>query len=691
MDLPFHPVTARWFSERVGVPTEVQLRTWPVVAAGEHVLVSAPTGTGKTLAAFLEALDRLLTGTWGGGGLTVLYVSPLKALNADVRRNLLGPLAELTARFTQAGVCPPDIEVMVRSGDTPDDERRRMRKSPPAILVTTPESLNILLTQKGSQTLFGSLRLVILDEIHAVAGTKRGTSLLLALERLVDVAGEFQRIGLSATVNPPDLVARALGGFSSVGSPRPVKTVASSQAKVYEVQVVLPEVRPPASENGKVFWESLALELRKRTRDRASTLIFANSRRACEKLARLMNENQDTLVAYSHHGSLSKEIRQEVEQKLKDGDLRALVATNSLELGIDIGDLDEVVLAQTPRTAASAIQKVGRAGHRTGEVSRARIYPSHDLDLVEAAVVVRCIQRQEVEPLLIPEGPLDVLAQTLLSELCPHPSTADRLFDLVRRSWPYRQLQRTAFDLVLEMLAGRYAGTRIPELKPRVETVPGTDLWVAKSAVPFLLYSSGGTIPDRGYFTLRDGRTGSPLGELDEEFVWERALGDRFALGAQVWKIVAIDDQAVRVDPVDAPPTSFRSGRPRTRTEAGSWPRRSGCSSKRRTGPWGQTPLAGHRPSSPTTASALRQQTCWSIPSNGSGPSREPFPTDGGSSSNGWPRKNPARPTEPTPTSTSSTRFGAPGSTVPGPSPSPKPGKTGWVTPWKSILGMTNC
>lgn len=556
--LPFHPVTNRWFSDRFGEPTDVQDRAWPVIAAGNHVLVTAPTGTGKTLAAFLGALDRFLTGSWPGEGLKVLYVSPLKALNNDIRRNLLVPLAELRERFLAADGKPPTVEVMVRSGDTPEDERRRLRRHPPGILITTPESLNILLTQPGSANLFSGLKAVILDEIHAVVGSKRGTSLWLALERLVPLAGEFQRIGLSATVNPPELVSRVLGGFVREGEPRQVTLVASPTAKAYEVKVVLPEVTVE-SDSGKVFWESLALELRRRGRTKASTLIFTNSRRSCEKLARMMNENPAAddptgLLAYSHHGSLSKQIRQEVEEKLKNGSLRALVATNSLELGIDIGDLDEVILAQTPRTAASAIQKVGRAGHRTGQVSRARLYPSYGLDLIEAAVIVRCIRTQSVEPLVVPEGPLDVLAQTLLSALCARPSTAEELFSLVCRAWPYRNLHRRAFDLVVDMLAGRYAGSRIPELKPRIEIDPGTGAWSAKAAVPFLLYSSGGTIPDRGYFTMRDLRTGTALGDLDEEFVWERTLGDRFALGAQVWKIAAITDQAVQVEPVQAPP-----------------------------------------------------------------------------------------------------------------------------------------
>ncbi len=419
-DLPsFHPETLRWFAEKVGTPTEVQRLVWPELAAGHHVLATAPTGTGKTLAAFLVALDHLLTGTWPGGGIRVLYLSPLKALNSDVRRNLLGPLEALRERFEAAGLSPPPVNVLVRSGDTPEAERRQMRRKPPEILITTPESLNILLTQKTAPSLFGGLRAVIVDEIHALADSKRGTSLLTALERLVPWSGEFQRVGLSATVNPPGLMAQYLGGFDRSGAARPMVTVVSKASKAYDLKVVLPEFRPEPDETGKVFWESLALELRRLTKTQNSTLIFTNSRRACEKLARLINGNDDELLAYSHHGSLSKDLRLEVEQKLKAGELRALVATNSLELGIDIGDLDEVILAQTPRTAASAIQKVGRSGHKIGQVSRARLYPSHGLDLVEAAVISRCLREQLVEPLVVPEAPLDILAQTIPASRAP--------------------------------------------------------------------------------------------------------------------------------------------------------------------------------------------------------------------------------------------------------------------------------
>ena len=550
---PFHPSTQRWFADRVGTPTDVQSQAWPLIHLGGNVLATAPTGTGKTLAAFLVALDRLLTGEWTGGGLRVLYLSPLKALNNDVQRNVLAPLQGLTEQFRADGLEPPTVRVLVRSGDTPESERRQLRKRAPEILITTPESLNILLTQKSAPLLFGGLKAVIVDEIHAVAGTKRGTSLMTALERLVPWAGEFQRIGLSATVNPPDLMARYLAGLGREGQPRPVATVVSSYSKQYDVKVCLPEFESDP-ETGKVFWESLALDLRKTTRVQASTLIFTNSRRACEKLARLINApkpgDEPELIAYSHHGSLSKDLRLEVEQKLKAGQIRALVATNSLELGIDIGELDEVVLAQTPRSAASAIQKVGRAGHTIGAVSRARLYPSHGLDLVEAAVITRCIREQTVEPLVVPEAPLDVLAQTILSMLCCEALSAEEVFARVRGAWPYRNLTPLAFGLVLDLLQGRYEGTRLKDLKPRIVSDPVSGLLSARDEVPFLLFSSGGMIPDRGYFTLRDQASGARLGELDEEFVWERQLGDRFAFGPHVWRIAAVTDTSVEVVPV---------------------------------------------------------------------------------------------------------------------------------------------
>ncbi len=366
----FHPVVARWFERQIGQPTQVQAQVWPRIAAGENVLVTAPTGSGKTLAAFLWSLNQLLTGKWRGGQTKVLYISPLRALNNDIQRNLLGPLAQLEVELEEAGEPPKAIRVQTRSGDTPSAERQRMLRHPPEVLITTPESLNILLTSKGGRSILGSVECVILDEIHAVAGSKRGTHLITAVERLGLLAGEFQRIALSATVRPAERIAHFVGGFiraelgvdgEPVGRPRPVAVIASSEEKRYDLSVVAhrqddPSLKVETPETVRAepspaeVWEPLIKGIRGRIQSNRSTLIFANSRRLTEKLTRLLNESEAADLAYSHHGSLSREIRAVVEERLKEGRLAALVATNSLELGIDIGALDEVLLVQTPAT-----------------------------------------------------------------------------------------------------------------------------------------------------------------------------------------------------------------------------------------------------------------------------------------------------------------------------------------------------
>jgi len=551
----FHPLVARWFGERVGEPTDVQRLAWPKIAAGEHVLVTAPTGSGKTLTAFLWALDRLIGGHWPTGRTSVLYVSPLKALNNDIRRNLLTPLAELRESFAAAGEPLPDIQVLTRSGDTPQSDRRRMLRRPPEVLITTPESLNILLSSAGGRGLLGGLATVILDEVHAVIGNKRGTHLITAVERLVRLSGEFQRIALSATVRPMATVAEFVGGFrvepDGAGpryKPRPVTLVRAGGRKRYDVRIRLPAEATNLAE-GEPVWGPLADEFRQIIERNRSTLLFANSRRLVEKLTLLINAGAESPIAYAHHGSLAKEVRQEVERKLKAGDLKAIVATNSLEMGIDIGSLDEVVLVQSPFAISSGIQRVGRAGHQVGEVSRAELFPSHARDFLDAAVLVRGILEQDIEPVRPVRCPLDVLAQVIVSMTAAEAWRIDELFAAVRASWPFRRLARREFDLVLEMLAGRYEQTRVRELRARVSIDRLDGTVVARPGALQALYASGGVIPDRGYFTLRHQQTNARIGELDEEFVWEASIGQTFSLGTQHWQVQRITHNDVLVVP----------------------------------------------------------------------------------------------------------------------------------------------
>ncbi|MDX1500874.1 MAG: DEAD/DEAH box helicase [Thermoanaerobaculia bacterium] len=566
----FHPVVARWFEGHVGSPTETQRRAWARIAEGEHVLVTAPTGSGKTLTAFLWALDRLLTGEWEGGRTRVLYVSPLKALNNDIERNLLFPLAGLETAFERAGIEAHPVRVRTRSGDTPTGERQKMVRRPPEILITTPESLNILLTSKGGRGMLGALATVILDEIHAVAGSKRGTHLITAVERLTELSGEVQRIALSATVRPLARVARFVGGYrradegggEPVYRPRPVEIVRTTAEKRYDFAVAFPEeAAAPQSGGGDDLdlleldrppdgiWTQMARALKQRIRANRSTLLFGNSRRMVEKLTRHLNEDEVGELAYSHHGSLSREIRTVVERRLKEGRLAAIVATNSLELGIDVGSLDEVLMVGTPPSVASAVQRVGRSGHRVGETARGRLYPIFGRDFLDAAVVGRAVAEGDVEEVRPVTGALDVLAQVLLSMLAAEPREIDELYDFIRTAAPYRRLSRRQFDLVLEMLAGRYADSRVRELAPRVSIDRLRGVVRARPGAARLIYLSGGTIPDRGYFNLRLADSKAKLGELDEEFVWERSVGDSFTLGAQSWRIVRVTHNDVLVTP----------------------------------------------------------------------------------------------------------------------------------------------
>ncbi len=556
----FHPIISEWFLETYGIPTDVQERAWPEIASGNHLLITAPTGSGKTLSAFLWAIHKLLSNEWPRGRTRVVYISPLKALNNDVQRNLIKPLDQLKARFQAQGEAFPDIRVVTRSGDTPAEERRRMLRNPPEILITTPESLNILVSSKGSRPMLNGVALVILDEVHAVAGAKRGVHLMSAVDRLVLLSGEFQRIALSATVKPMERIAEFIGGYEMHGDihepvyrKRPVTLIQSDIQKQLSIRVDFPA---NARENmvDDSWWPAPIQSFKEIIRRNRSTLLFTNSRRMAEKVARLINEGEPEELAYSHHGSLSKELRLVVEQKLKHGELKAIVATNSLELGIDIGDLDQVVLIQTPPSISSAIQRIGRSGHGVGQESRGLLFPIHGRDFINAAVLAPSVMQRDMENIEPVDCPLDVLAQIILAMTGVETWDMDGLFDFLRTNASFHSLTRKQFDLVLEMLAGRYSGTRLRELKPRVSLDRIDNTVRAKSGVLMLVYMAGGTIPDRGYFNLRLRETMAKIGELDEEFVWERHVGETFAFGPQTWRILKITHNDVEAAPVENRP-----------------------------------------------------------------------------------------------------------------------------------------
>jgi ATP-dependent Lhr-like helicase len=555
----FHPLIEEWFSNSIGRPTPLQAQAWPLIAGGEHILISAPTGSGKTFAAFLWAINQLVSGTWLPGHTSVVYVSPLKALNNDIQRNLLGPLDELRRLFERRAAPYPEIRVWTRSGDTPPSMRRAMVRRPPEILITTPESLNLILSSPASRSMLKGIRTVILDEIHGVVGNKRGVHLITAVDRLVPLSGEFQRIALSATVRPLETVAEFIGGYRIEGagrfSARPVEIIRSLEGKSYDIRVRCPAESPDYIERDS-FWIPYVRELKIIIQRNRSTLIFANSRRLCEKLIHLINLDEERPIAYAHHGSLSREIREEVERKLKEGDLRAIVATNSLELGIDIGALDEVVLVQSPPSLSSAVQRIGRAGHQVGQISRGTIYPTDPQDFGEAAVLAAGVANHDIESTVPILCPLDVLAQVIVSMVSVEAWDLDKLFDQVRTSYPYRFLARKQFDLLIRVLEGRYADTRIHELKPTVSVDHLDNTVTGKRGALQAVYLSGGTIPDRGYFNLRHLQSNARIGDLDEEFVWEASLGQVFTLGTQNWRIERITHNDVFVLPSSSTATA---------------------------------------------------------------------------------------------------------------------------------------
>ena len=555
----FTPATREWFERAFARPTEAQIQAWPAIASGEHVLLSAPTGSGKTLAAFLWAIDALARADQSApDGVSLVYISPLKALSYDIERNLRVPLRGIGA----------ELSIAVRTGDTPQKERAAMLRQPPDILITTPESLYLMLTGRA-QELFTATRWCIVDEIHSVAATKRGSHLALTLERLTAASEhEPQRIGLSATQNPLEEVARFM-----VGPRRRCRILDTGMRKQLDIQIQVPVdsmVEPDATQapdfdplaggteaTRRSIWPAIYPELLALVREHRSTIIFVNNRRTAERLALRLNELAEADIARAHHGSLAREERLVVEELLKAGELPCLVATSSLELGIDMGAVDLVIQVESPKSVARGLQRIGRAGHNVGDVSRGRIFPKFRADLLECAVVARRMREGAIETTVVPRNPLDVLAQQIVAIAAAaaegEPVVVDDLHALVTRTYTYADLTRPVFESVLDMLDGRYPSSEFAELRPRIvwDRIAGTIR--ARAGARQLAVTNAGTIPDRGLYavTLPDGRR---VGELDEEMVYEARPGQTFLLGASTWRIEEIGRDRVIVTPAPGVP-----------------------------------------------------------------------------------------------------------------------------------------
>ncbi|OCB47452.1 ATP-dependent helicase [Mycobacterium vulneris] len=580
----FSALTREWFTAAFPAPTAAQAQAWSAIAEGHNTLVIAPTGSGKTLAAFLWAIDELArSNAEPRSGTTVLYVSPLKALAVDVERNLRTPLTGITRVAERHGVPAPSISVGVRSGDTTPSQRRAMLSKPPDILITTPESLFLMLTSAARETL-ASVRTVIVDEVHAVAATKRGAHLALSLERLDQFLDRpAQRIGLSATVRPPEEVARFLSGQA------PTTIVAPPAAKTFDLSVQVP-VPDMANLDNNSIWPDVEERIVDLIEAHRSSIVFANSRRLAERLTSRLNEihaersgielSMDhnpqvgggapaqlmasgqangalPLLARAHHGSVSKEQRAQVEDDLKSGRLRAVVATSSLELGIDMGAVDLVIQVESPPSVASGLQRIGRAGHQVGEISQGVLFPKHRTDLIGCAVTVQRMRSGDIETMHVPANPLDVLAQHTVAVAALEPVDADAWFDAVRRSAPFATLPRSAFEATLDLLSGKYPSTEFAELRPRLVYDRDHGTLTARPGAQRLAVTSGGAIPDRGLFTVylaTDSEKPSRVGELDEEMVYESRPGDVISLGATSWRITEITHDRVLVIPAPGQP-----------------------------------------------------------------------------------------------------------------------------------------
>ena len=561
----FHPVVAAWFREAMGTPTPPQEKGWPVIASGNHTLLMAPTGSGKTLAAFLVFLDSLYRQGLDGDleqGVQVLYISPLKALDNDIYRNLQVPLKGIADKASQMGYKEwPSIAVQVRTGDTPSNVRAAMIRRPPHVLITTPESLYLLLTSPKARGILASVRHVIIDEVHALATNKRGVHLSLSLERLEELTRQsFQRVGLSATMSPLREMARFLGGYHELKTfegrtmiPRRVEVLDIGGRREMDLQVISP-VEDFRDMPGDSAWDSLIPRLLDMVRQHRSTLVFVGNRALAEKLTVRLNDLAGSEMVSTHHGSLSREKRYEIEQQLKEGKLPAIVATSSLELGIDIGAVDLVVQIESPKSVSRGLQRVGRSGHLLSATSKGRLLPKHPVDLLESAVIGRLMVQRTIEETTIPRHCLDVLAQQIVAMASVDEWKVQDLLHIVRRSACYPNFSSNLLEGLLHMLSGRYSSTEFRHLRPRIVWDRANGLIRERPGSRMLAATSGGVIPERGYYAVVLTGDGARLGELDEEFVYESRPGDVFVLGSATWRIERIRHDRVEVSPAPGVP-----------------------------------------------------------------------------------------------------------------------------------------
>ncbi len=605
----FNPIVHQWFSEELGEPTRAQLEAWPAIKRGEHTLLLAPTGSGKTLAAFLVAINRLMferespdrnseseseaDSASENRDVSVLYISPLKALGVDVERNLQRPLRDIQQAAEAANIPYQLPTVAIRSGDTDPTERRRIAKSPPDILITTPESLYLILTSKAREIL-RSVDTVIIDEIHSVVASKRGSHLFVSLERLEELRRRTnsnrpaaQRIGLSATQRPLHEVARLLGGAdfepaisnsnnNSAIRPRDVTIVEAGRKRQLDITIEVPvedmsqlAEAQAKKQTGKTrqrdtqpgiasIWPAIHPRLVELIRSHRSTMIFVNSRRLAERLAGAINDEADEEIALAHHGSLAKNARSEIESRLKQGRLPAIVATSSLELGIDMGAVNLVIQIAAPPSIASGLQRIGRSGHTVGAVSQGIIFPRYRGDLLACAAASDRMLKGEVEETFYPRNPLDVLAQQIVAIVSEEPVSADAVYRLVQCSAPFADLPRSSFDGVLDLLSGRYPSDEFYELRPRLNWDRISGELSPRAGSQRVAILNAGTIPDRGLYGVfllgSEGEANSRVGELDEEMVHEIHPGDVFLLGASSWRVIEITQDRVLVSPAPGQP-----------------------------------------------------------------------------------------------------------------------------------------